>query len=54
MTVDKFAEQFQWKTDPKTIKALEKMKKAELKKTANKIANEAIEKIKENHIKEQA
>lgn len=29
MTVDEFAKQFQWKTDPKTIKALEKMKKKE-------------------------
>ena len=29
MSVDEFAKQFQWKTDPKTIKALEKMKKKE-------------------------
>lgn len=32
MSVDEFAKQFQWKTDPKTIKALEKMRKAEAKK----------------------
>ncbi len=46
MTVDEFAKQFRWGTDPKTIKALEKMRKKELKEKANKIAQEAIRKIK--------
>ena len=48
MGYESFVKQIQWGMDPKTIRALEKMKKAELKKTANKIANEAIEKIKGN------
>ena len=47
MTVDEFAKQFRWGTDPKTIKALEKMRTKELKEKANKIAQEAIRKIKE-------
>ena len=29
MSYENFEKQFQWKTDPKTIKALEKMKKKE-------------------------
>lgn len=29
MSYESFEKQFQWKTDPKTIKALEKMKKKE-------------------------
>ena len=29
MSNESFEKQFQWKTDPKTIKALEKMKKKE-------------------------
>ena len=32
MSVEDFAKQLKWGTDPKTIKALEKMKKAEEKK----------------------
>lgn len=32
MTVDEFAKLFQWRTDPKTIKALEKMKQKEKRK----------------------
>lgn len=47
MTVDEFAKHFRWGTDPKTIKALEKMRAKELKEKANKIAQDAIKKIKE-------
>lgn len=43
MTVDDFAKHLKWKTDPKTIKALEKMK---MKERANAIAQDAINKIK--------
>ena len=32
MSYESFEKQLQWKTDPKTIKALEKMKKEEEKK----------------------
>lgn len=32
MSVEEFAKQLKWGTDPKTIKALEKMKKAEEKR----------------------
>lgn len=47
MSYESFEKQFQWKTDPKTLKALEKMRAKELKEKANKIAKEAIKKIKE-------
>lgn len=47
MSYESFEKQFQWKTDPKTIKALEKMRTRELKEKANKIAQDAINKIKE-------
>ena len=47
MSYESFEKQFQWKTDPKTIKALEKMRRRELKEKATKIAQEAIRKIKE-------
>lgn len=40
MTVDDFAKHFQWLTDEKTIKALEKMKKIEQKKAEQKGNNE--------------
>lgn len=33
MTVDEFAKQFRWGTDPKTIKALEKMRTRDSKKS---------------------
>ena len=36
MSVDEFAKHFQWLTDEKTIKALEKMKKREQKKAEQK------------------
>lgn len=38
MSVDDFAKHFQWLTDEKTIKALEKMKKKEQKKVKQKDA----------------
>ena len=36
MSVDEFARHFQWLTDEKTIKALEKMKKRESNRKQNK------------------
>ena len=36
MSVNEFAKHFQWLTDEKTIKALEKMKKREQKKAEQK------------------
>lgn len=47
MSVDEFAKQFRWGTDQKTIKALGKMRTRELKEKATKIAQDAINKIKE-------
>lgn len=40
MSVDDFAKHFQWLTDEKTIKALEKMKKREQKKAEQKKAEQ--------------
>lgn len=36
MSVEEFAKHFQWLTDEKTLKALEKMKKREQKKSEQK------------------
>lgn len=43
MTVEEFAKHFKWGTDPKTIKALERMK---MREKANAIARDAINQIK--------
>ena len=46
MSYESFEKQFQWKTDPKTIKALEKMKKREQKERNKKLKlNLTVEKL---------
>lgn len=45
MSVDDFAKHFQWLTDEKTLKALEKMKKREQKKNKKLKLNLTVEKL---------